>query len=198
MMRDKEYLMLRDEILHLDQIIVHTINFFYAFLASFIAFSLTQDDTIYILLSYVVILPAYLMVLSKMRGMSRIGGYLYVIHEGTSGSEFQWETYNAKFSACIAKKKRFSASKITTFMHTFHYPFAVTNIATFCLFCLRTHWYNLTVYEIIKTVICILLFIFIFCLINENRKIGTKEYIAKWDDFNREQSLHLNGENKTD
>ena len=50
---DKEYLMLRDELLHLDTVVNNTINFFYVFIASFIAFALTQEDTIFILLSYI-------------------------------------------------------------------------------------------------------------------------------------------------
>lgn len=94
-MNEKEYLMLREEILHLDEVIVHTINFFYAFLASFLAFALTQKDTIYIVLSYIVILPAYLIVLSKLHGMSKIGGYLYVYHEKHGNTNFKWETYNS-------------------------------------------------------------------------------------------------------
>ena len=44
-----EYLMLREEIIHLDTIISNVVNLFYAFIASFIAFALLQSDTIFIL-----------------------------------------------------------------------------------------------------------------------------------------------------
>ena len=47
----EEYLMLREEILHLDSVVNNTINFFYVFMATYVAFSLTQEDTIFILLS---------------------------------------------------------------------------------------------------------------------------------------------------
>ena len=45
-----EYLMLRDEILHLDTIVSNTITFFYAFIASFLAFALTQTDNVLFIL----------------------------------------------------------------------------------------------------------------------------------------------------
>ena len=54
----EEYLMLREEILHLDSVVNNTINFFYVFMATYVAFSLTQEDTIFILLSFIVT-PVY-------------------------------------------------------------------------------------------------------------------------------------------
>ena len=86
-----EYLMLREEILHLDSITNNTINFFYAFIAAYIAFALTQEDTIFILLSFIGIIPPYLIVLNKMNALCKIGAYLYVFHEGGS---FKWERRN--------------------------------------------------------------------------------------------------------
>ena len=182
-MNSKEYLMLREEILHLDQLIVNTINFFYAFLASFMAFSLTHNDTIYLLLAYIVILPAYLMVISKMNAMCKIGGYLKVFHEAKEDSEFKWETNNIKFLEQTAAERPRFTKMIMSFMYTFHYPFAVTNFATFILFIFRSNWECLTIYEILKIFICIALCIFTFLLIHENRKIGTEHYIKEWDNF---------------
>ena len=170
-MSEKEYLMLRDELLHLDDVIVHTINFSYAFLASLIAFALTQEDTLYIMLSYLVILPAYLIVLSKLHGMSKIGGYLYVYHEKYGNANFQWETMNLKFANHVASKDIFSINWITSFMYTFHFPYAMLNIAIFGLFLFRTHWNCLAIYDICKISICSFIFIFLFLLINKN-KIG--------------------------
>ena len=40
-----EYLMLREEILHLDSIANNTINFFYAYISAYISFALTQYET---------------------------------------------------------------------------------------------------------------------------------------------------------
>lgn len=76
------YLMLREEILHLDSILNNTINFFYVFIASYSAFSLFQEDTTFLLLSYIVIIPAYQIVLNKMQAMCKIGAYLKIYHEG--------------------------------------------------------------------------------------------------------------------
>lgn len=179
-MGSKEYLMLREEILHLDDVIVHTINFFYVFLATFIVFSLTQDDTIYILFSYVIILPAYLLVIRKMNAMNKIGGYLQVFHESRKDSELQWETNNKYFAEITSKRGPRLTIKTMSFMYTFHYPFAVTNLAIVSLFMLRSKWCNLTFYEISKIIICVALCTFIFLLIIENRKVGTEYYIDQW------------------
>lgn len=95
---EKEYLMLREEILHLDSLINNTISFFYTFMATYLAYALSQDDTILFVLSYMVIVPAYMIVLSKMQGICKIGAYLKVVHEG---NEFNWETKNMKLKMKI-------------------------------------------------------------------------------------------------
>ena len=84
----EEYLMLREEILQLNTIINSTINFFYVFVSAVLLFAINQTDSLYVLLTYLIIFPAYAIALSKAIGTYRIGGYLYVFCEG---SDFNWE-----------------------------------------------------------------------------------------------------------
>lgn len=170
---DKEYLMLRDELLHLDTVVNNTINFFYVFIASFIAFALTQEDTIFILLSYIVIIPAYLIVISKMQGICKIGAYLSLFHEG---EKFNWETRNIKFNQ----------KHVTIFSHivSSNFPFIFVSAAAVILFMYRTQWDKFPqVYEECKLCSAIVLFLVVLVLAYKNRNINTKDYIKKWEDI---------------
>lgn len=172
--------MLRDALLHFDSVIVQTINFSYVFFASLLAFALTQEDTVYIMLSYIVIFPAYLIVLNKLHGICKIKGYLYTFHEHFGKTGFQWETNSMRFVDTMASKDVFSFNWITSFMYTHHFPFAMINIATFCLFIIRTKWENLDIYNICKIFICTIAFIFMLLLINENRKYEINYFTQQW------------------
>lgn len=153
-----EYLMLREEMLHLESIINNTINFFYVFIASFLAFALTKNDTIFLLVSYIITIPAYLIVLSKMEGMCRIGAYLCVFHEG---KEFNWETRNMKY-----KENR--GRKTFTYLISSNFPFVFVNVAVFVLYLYRTPWdYFYNIYEICKFFLAVIMF---FCIKHINIK----------------------------
>lgn len=91
---EEEYLMLRDEILHLSNMENNIMNFFYVSVATILTFSLTQQDTMFILLPYIIIIPSYRLVLSKMKGIYKIGAYMYVFLEGKT---FNWERRTSKF-----------------------------------------------------------------------------------------------------
>lgn len=169
-----EYLMLREEVLHLDAIISNTINFFYVFIASFLAFALTRKDTIFLLLSYIVTMPAYLIVLSKMEGMCRIGAYLKVFHEG---EDFNWETRSIKY-----KEKR--GRKTFTYLVSSNFPFAFVNTAVFILYLQRTQWNEpFNRFEIFKLIIAVGAFIILSILIFKNGKIATSDFVNKWEDI---------------
>ncbi|MCH1982450.1 hypothetical protein MCG98_07715 [Ruminococcus sp. OA3] len=170
---DQEYLMLRDELLHLDSVVNNTINFFYVFIASFIAFALTQEDTIFILLSYIVIIPAYLIVISKMQGICKIGAYLSVFHEG---GKFNWESRNIKFSQRHVN--------IFSYIVSSNFPFIFVSAAVVILFLYRTQWDTFSlVYEKCKLCSGFLLFLVVLVLAYKNRNITTKDYIKKWEDI---------------
>lgn len=171
-----EYLMLREEILHLDTIINNTINFFYVFIVSYIAFSLTQNDTIFLLLSYMVIYPAYLIVLSKMQGLCKIGAYLYVFHENKKDAVFKWEQRSVQYGN--------NNKNIFSYIISSHFPFLLVSCAVMILFFYSTKWDNIySIYEIIKIIICICLNLILLIITVRNRKISTNDYVEKWEEI---------------
>lgn len=166
-----EYLMLREEILHLDSIVSNTINFFYAFIASYLAFALLQEDTIFILLSYIVTIPAYLIVLNKMKAMCRIAAYLKIFLEG---NEFNWETRYMQYK----DKNESSFFRIVSW----HFPFMVVSIAVTALLIYKMKCNaSLSFYEISKLLIGLLSMIFIVINMIKFKNIGIKDYIDKWN-----------------
>lgn len=172
---NNEYLMLREEILHLDGIINNTLNILYVFIATFLAYALGQEDTFYILLSYIGVIPMYIIVVSKIEGMCRIGAYLKVYHEG---KEFMWETRNMEL-----KKKR--GRNNFTFVISSFFPFEFINIAIFIIFILQTKW-NLinSLYEKSKITIAILLFLILTISFWKNRDMSTRKFLKEWENLN--------------
>lgn len=169
-----EYLMLRDEILHLDTLINNTINFFYVFIATFLAFAVNQDDTIFILMSYIVTIPAYLIVISKTKGMCKIGAYLKVFHEG---KDYNWESRRIMYQKSI-KNNLFKYMASTTF------PFVFVGIAVNVLFFYYTPWScTMPFYEISKIFLCFALFIILLILIWKNKSINTEDFVEKWKEI---------------
>lgn len=201
--RDKEYLMLREEILHLSDIISQTTNFFYVFIATYIT-AITaflkdapdKRDTIYIIFMYIVILPAYLIVLNKAQQMYKIGGYLLVYHEKEDQATFQWERNSLLFSQYCASTKAFSFDWIQSHMRAYHFPFSLVNIAAFLLFAAGTYQNReniFSVYEEFKIIIFLLLFSITFALIHEQREKTTNEYASMWDDLRKgKYPMHKN------
>lgn len=173
-----EYLMLREEILHLDTIINNTINFFYVFIAAYMAFALTKDDTIFLLLSYMVIFPAYLIVLSKMKGMCKIASYLYVFHEKSDGSIFKWERR-------ISEYREKNKDGIFSYIISSHFPFLLVSISVTTLFFFNTRWDSMNkLYEIIKVFVLVMFSFILLFTIYKNRKISVTDYINNWENIN--------------
>lgn len=170
-----EYLMLREEILQLETSENSIMGFFYAFIASIIAFSLGKKDTMYILISYIAILPVYRLVLSKEINIYRIGSYLHVFHEG---KEFNWER---RSSILCDKLPEFFKRKIPTF----NYPFIFISTFILIIFLLRTDWEQISSlgYEFTKVLISFGLYIWLIYLILKNRKLGKMCFIPSWEEI---------------
>lgn len=165
-----EYLMLRDEILHSDVVVNNTINFFYIFMASFLAFAITQNDTVFILLSYVIIIPAYLIVHNKMEAMAKIGAYLHVFQEG---EKFNWETRNMEY---IRKHPGHIAAP--------NLPFIFVNFSIFILLLLRTQWKSpFFLYEITKVIIGCCLFLGMSLFLLKNKLFKTRDRVTLWEEI---------------
>lgn len=175
----EEYLMLREEILHQSILENNIFGFFYAFMAAIMAFSFTQKDTIFIILAYIIILPAYRLVLSKEIGIYKIGAYLFVFHEG---EEFNWEIRTNKFHAelpHIFKRK----------IPTFDYPFIYISLFVMITFFLKTDWNHIYLisYELIKLLASLFLFAVLITRMIKNRNVGKDAYIQVWEKIRDEE-----------
>lgn len=174
----KEYLMLREEILHLDTIVNNTINFFYVFVSATLLFAVEKEDSWFILISYVVIIPAYLMVLSKKIGLYKIAAYQYVFHEGKA---FKWET----------RQKRIY--EMPTFLsirrvQSFNFPFIFVSTFVTIIFCIKTNWNNINLtIEFLKVVMAMVLYIIQIGLVIKNRKVSIENFITIWEDVKKEE-----------
>lgn len=169
---EQEYMMLREEIVKLEEIINHTVTFFYAFIAGFLMFVVKQEDTILVLLSYIVLLPAYIMVLSKYEGIFRIGAYLKVYHEGEI---FNWETRTMKL-------KRINHRNNYTFLSSAHFPFLFTNFFIAGIYILKIDYKVITQpYEVMKVAALIFLFVSVLVLCKKNRNLSVEFFVDKWE-----------------
>ena len=163
--------MLRDEILHMDTLVNNTINFFYVFVAGILTFSFSQDDSIFLLTTYVVMIPAYIMVLSKTIGIYRVASYLYVFHEG---GVFNWERRNKKIMDS-------SMFRIFKEISSINLPFFFVSLFVLIIFCVKTNWDNIgEKYELLKIFLSFSLYMVQLILIIKNRKITLDKYIPIW------------------
>lgn len=174
----QEYIMLREEIIHLDSIINNTIGFFYAFIVTYLVVIMENMNKkiFYLNLSYLIIWATYAIVLSKMQGLCKIGAYLKVYHEGRI---FNWETRNLQFE----KKNR---GIVFSFIISGNFPFLF--ISTVVIFISVYVCMTMEEKVIIKElIISIILYLFTLCLILLNRNIRTKDYIQDWEDVKRKE-----------
>lgn len=179
-MNKDEYLMLREEILNNSNMENNTINFFYATAAAILAFSIDKSDSLYILISYVVIIPAYLIVRSKRRSICKIGAYLKVFHEG---NEFNWETRSCELYK--GSEKSYSSKIQST-----NYPFLFVSTFVMGLFFVKTDWSTFCndYYEIFKVIVALILYSIQISLIIKYKKITVEDFESEWDRVkNKEQ-----------
>lgn len=173
-----EYLMLREEILHLDTVVNNTINFFYVFVSAVLAFTITQDDSMFVLISYIVIIPSYLMVLSKEKMIFKIGAYLNVFHEG---KKFNWERRNRILYS-------HDSVPILYKFQSFNFPFLFVSTFITLIFCAKTDWHKICIAdEVIKVVMSISLYIVQLVMIVKNRRISSKPYITLWENVKNQE-----------
>lgn len=171
----EEYLMLRDEILKLFEIENNIINIFYTVSAAIMSFSILQEDNVSILIVYMIIIPSYLMLISKEEAIYKIGTYLYEFYE-CNNNDIQWEHYNREF--CIRKNKTV-VNDISL-----NFPFIFVNVLVFILFLLKTKWNCITEpYILIKIIISILLFLSTTILIILKGKVKILKYNDIWNNI---------------
>ena len=174
MENDKEHLMLREEILHLDTIINNTINFFYVFVSAVLVYAIGQEDPLFVLIPWVVIIPAYRIVLGKRKNIFRIAAYLNVFHEGKS---FNWERRQKKMyeTSSYGKSKKISS---------FNYPFIFVSTLVMSVFVMKINWHKVGMnIEVLKVVLGVVLYLIQICAVIKNRKIDVDKYIVQWEEI---------------
>lgn len=181
MKKDKEYLMLREEILHLDIIINNTITLFYTFISAIILFVLERKNSAtLILVSYIIIIPAYRIVVGKRKNIFRIAAYLYVFLEGDT---FNWERRQRKMP---------NASGILSFsrISSINYPFLFVSTAVMIIFAWKFKWNGLkSGAGLAEVSIAIILYIVQLIYIFKNRKIKMDSYIKQWEEVKRNMKV---------
>lgn len=178
MENEKEYLMLREEILHLDTIINNTINFFYAFVSAVLAYAVKQDDVLFVLMVWVIIIPAYRIVVGKRKNIFRIAAYLNVFHEG---EEFNWERRQKQLfdTTQYGKNKKISS---------FNYPFIFVTVFVIFVFVVKIKWRSIGFNEeLAKAIIGIVLPTIQIGAIIKNRKIDVDQFIKQWEKIKKKK-----------
>lgn len=179
-MNTNEYMMLRDEILHLNERINNTINFFYVFVSAVLAFGINQEESIFVLLTYMVIIPSYMIVLNKRNSVYKIAAYLYVFHEG---KEFNWERRQKKLYQKLNAQtgRRASVSQ---------YPFLIVSTFVTIVFAIKTNWNSICVVsEFLKVLFGISLYIIQIVLVFRNKGGHIDKYIPYWKEVKEDEYL---------
>lgn len=150
-----EYLMLRNEILQIYNIVHGTRSILYLFVSGIVSYAFVNNKLGLLLLPHIVIIPMYLIAIDYTRDMYRIGTYLQVFHEG---KDFNWETRQYKLNYTIK-------NKMIRFAKVFHLPYLTTSVSCFLCFLYKSCSGNPNIligfvtkpYENIKTVIYIII-----------------------------------------
>lgn len=190
----EEYSYLKEEINQLENIINNTMNYFYIFLATFLALVFKEDDTIYLLFSQVVIIPAHLLVISKIMGINRIAAYIQIFYEG---DDIKWQRRLEK----LETKK---GPLVFHFIGAIHFPFIFVSFIVLALFIYRINCLLQQIpfsflekdrlfYEASKLLFEILCTLYTFITAIKNRKLSPTDYIESWEDIKaKEGSININ------
>ncbi len=171
----EEYLMLRDEILKMYEMESNIINIFYTATSAIMSFSILQEDNVSILIAYMVIIPSYLMLMSKEETIHKVATYLYEFYECDNDDIF-WEHYNREFGK---RKNKNILNDISL-----NFPFVFVNILVFVLFLLKTKWNcMLDPYILAKVIISVLLFLATTVLIVLKSRVKILKYSQIWKDI---------------
>lgn len=178
---NKEYEMLRQEILHNLSQYQNFRNMMYVVTATILGFSLKDgnSDICIFLLPLIVILPSYIVSNDQWKGTVKIATYLMVFHE-SQDCDFQWETYLQRFNSKISRKNPF----IGYDKHKL--PYVACSAACFLLYFMHIDYVNIfcdemQLYIIIGLVfLCLTIWVF-----NKYKKVDYQDYIDIWLDLKK-------------
>lgn len=174
----EEYLMLREELLHADTMKNNIMIAMYGFIGAILAFAITQEDNLFVLLPYVVLIPSYAVVLGYDRTVYRIGSYLLVFHEEEDG-EFQWESRIPSFT----DQRNKNTHSLFKFIEAFNFPFLFTTLFLTALFFVRVDWSNWKTYDFaVRVAVALMCAVIMAYAIWKNRINKRAEFKQYWEE----------------
>lgn len=170
---EKEYLMIREEIMYYYNVIHSSRNILYVALAAILTFAISSKEPLLCMLPYCVIIPIYIITIDYQYGMWRMGTYLLVFLEG---EDFNWERRLHKLNTKIENKINRHAS-------SYHWPFTITSLCCTILFFLKINYNNITYKTVLEIVFSILLTIgfLIFIKSQKSPDLIKQTYIKEWE-----------------
>ena len=135
-------------------------------------YAIGQEDALFVLVPWVVIIPAYRIVLGKRKNIFRIAAYLNVFHEGKS---FNWERRQRRLyeTSSYGKSKK---------MNSFNYPFIFVSTLVMIIFAMKVNWIEVGMnIELLKIILGVVLYAMQIGAVIKNRKIDADKYITQWE-----------------
>lgn len=169
---EKEYLMIREEIMYYYNVIHSSRNILYVALATILTFAISKNDPLLCMIPYCVIIPIYIVTIDYQYGMWRMGTYLLVFLEGQN---FNWENRLHKLNTNLMNGVNRHAS-------SYHWPFIITSLCCTILFFLKINYKNIdykTILEIIFSVSLTIGFL-IFIKAQKTPDEIKQTYINEW------------------
>lgn len=167
---EREYLMLREEIMKYYDIIHGSRNTLYVVLAAILTLAIPSDEPLLCLVPYCVIIPVYIVTIDYQYGMWRMGTYLSTFLEG---EEFNWETRLRKLNYNV---------KLNRHATSYHWPFAISGLGCTILFFLKIDYSKISYKMVLEIIFSILLTVsfLIFVKVQKNPDEIVQECYRKW------------------
>lgn len=169
---EKEYLMIREEIMYYYNVIHSSRNILYVALAAILTFAISKKEPLLCMIPYSVIIPIYIVTIDYQYGMWRMGTYLAVFLEGQS---FNWERRLHELNTQPKKGINRHAS-------SYHWPFIITSLCCTILFFLKINYKNIDYKAVLEIIFSVLLTIgfLLFIMVQKSPDKIKQTYIDEW------------------
>ncbi len=171
---EKEYLMIKEEIMYYYSVIHSSRNILYVALGTILTYALSSSEPMICLVPYCVIIPVYIVTIDYQYGMWRMGTYLSVFLEG---KDFNWETRLHKLNTA-------SKNEIERHASSYQWPFIICGLCCSILFFMKIDYKNLDYKTVGEILFSILLTIGFLIFVKNQKKPDDiiSLYMNKWND----------------
>jgi len=163
---DKEYLMMREEILQYLGEYQTVRNMMYLVTATTMGFAVTQMIPYLFLLPLIVILPSYIIATDYWKCVTKAATYLIVFYEQEEGSHFHWESRHEKLN----KNYKFMSGP-----NYQHVPYYVCGAMCFILYFANI---ELKMANVLLGIVILLISIIVYM---RYRKVDSDEFKKEWE-----------------